>query len=44
MAIGQVRLNKDGKNEDGSQVQPQGNTGPIITKSGGAPAASPQKE
>ena len=26
----------------GSVMQPQGGTGPIITKSGGAPASSPQ--
>jgi hypothetical protein len=28
----------------GNQAQPQGETGPINTKSGGAPAASPQGE
>lgn len=26
----------------GSVMQPQGNTGPIVTKSGGAPASGPQ--
>ena len=30
--------------EGGNQAQPQGETGPINTKSGGAPAASPQGE
>ena len=29
-------------NRSGSTVQPQGRTGPINTKSGGAPASSPQ--
>jgi hypothetical protein len=28
--------------ETKGQAQPQGNTGPTVTKSGGAPAASPQ--
>jgi hypothetical protein len=30
--------------ESGNQPQPQGETGPINTKSGGAPASSPQGE
>lgn len=42
LAMGEERVNKEGKNEAGSQIQPQGNTGPINTKSGGAPASSPQ--
>jgi hypothetical protein len=29
---------------NGSQSQPQGNTGPLNTASGGAPASSPQGE
>jgi hypothetical protein len=29
---------------NGNSTQPQGNTGPINTKSGGAPASSPQGE
>ena len=36
----QPSATKDG----GNQAQPQGETGPINTKSGGAPAASPQGE
>jgi hypothetical protein len=35
---------KNNKDSSGSQTQPQGNTGPLNTKSGGAPAASPQGE
>ena len=31
-------------NPSGNVAQPQGNTGPIKTKSGGAPASSPQGE
>jgi hypothetical protein len=31
-------------NPSGNVTQPQGNTGPINTKSGGAPASSPQGE
>jgi hypothetical protein len=31
-------------NPSGNVAQPQGNTGPINTKSGGAPASSPQGE
>ena len=31
-------------NPSGSVAQPQGETGPIVTKSGGAPASSPQGE
>jgi hypothetical protein len=31
-------------NPSGSVMQPQGKTGPINTKSGGAPASSPQGE
>jgi hypothetical protein len=31
-------------NSSGSVTQPQGKTGPINTKSGGAPASSPQGE
>jgi hypothetical protein len=31
-------------NPSGSFTQPQGETGPIVTKSGGAPASSPQGE
>jgi hypothetical protein len=31
-------------NSSGSATQPQGETGPIVTKSGGAPASSPQGE
>ena len=31
-------------NPDGSVMQPQGKTGPIVTKRGGAPASSPQGE
>jgi hypothetical protein len=31
-------------NPSGTVAQPQGNTGPINTKSGGAPASSPQGE
>lgn len=31
-------------NSSGSVSQPQGKTGPIVTKPGGAPAASPQGE
>jgi hypothetical protein len=31
-------------NPSGNVMQPQGKTGPIVTKSGGAPASSPQGE
>ena len=31
-------------NPSGSVTQPQGRTGPIVTKSGGAPPSSPQGE
>jgi hypothetical protein len=31
-------------NPSGSTTQPQGETGPVVTKSGGAPASSPQGE
>jgi hypothetical protein len=31
-------------NPSGSVAQPQGETGPIVTKPGGAPASSPQGE
>jgi hypothetical protein len=31
-------------NPSGSVMQPQGKTGPIVTKRGGAPASSPQGE
>lgn len=31
-------------NSSGNVTQPQGETGPIVTKSGGAPASSPQGE
>jgi hypothetical protein len=34
----------DDNNASGSVTQPQGKTGPIVTKSGGAPASSPQGE
>jgi hypothetical protein len=32
----------DPRNPSGNQMQPQGQTGPIHTQSGGAPASSPQ--
>jgi hypothetical protein len=35
---------KANDNPSGSVMQPQGKTGPINTKSGGAPASSPQGE
>jgi hypothetical protein len=35
---------KTNGNSSGSVMQPQGKTGPIITKRGGAPASSPQGE
>jgi hypothetical protein len=38
----QTQTNTDKKDGAESQSQPQGETGPLNTKSGGAPAASPQ--
>jgi len=43
-AEGQQATEPQDQNPSGSTVSPQGPTGPINTKSGGAPAASPQGE
>jgi hypothetical protein len=37
-------LAQNASSEAGGQMQPQGRTGPLDTKSGGAPASSPQGE
>jgi hypothetical protein len=41
-AYSQTRSATDPGTKSGNQVQPQGETGPINTTSGGAPASSPQ--
>jgi len=42
IVFAQSKSAESSDNPSGNVTQPQGNTGPINTKSGGAPAASPQ--